>query len=298
MLRVRVGRLVAFVPAVPRPPAKADPDTWLSAARLESELSTLKTDLDATRSDLAKFKAAQQELAASLASSQSAFESAREAASAAEDALQSANAALANAPKSNADGDGDGDGPGHDASELLHGELDTALTELSEARDALTEAEKRAREELAAVRAHHDSELQGAAEERVRVEHELKGEIERVKDGAEAQLAGLRAEVAKLRLDQADSIASAAPAPAPGPGPAASSNGEASGEAVDALREELRRTALLLESAYREKDEAVQELHLANTKKISDQEAAHQRDLQALQELNMHLQTELANRWV
>ena len=263
------------------------------AARLESELSALKTDLDATRSDLAKSKAAQQELAASLATSQSALQAAREAASAAEDALQSANAALVDAqaqaggPKSERDG--------HDASELLHGELDTALTELLEARDALTQAEERARAELAAVRGHHDSELQSAAEERVRVERELRAEIERVRNGAEAQLVGLHAEVAKLRLDAENADAAAAPIPAPAPAPA---NGEASGEVVDGLREELRRTALLLESAYREKDEAVQELHLANTKKMSDQEAAHQRDLQALQELNMNLQTELASRWV
>ena len=129
----------------------------------------------------------------------------------------------------------------------------------------------------------------------MRVERELRAEIERVKNGAEAQLAGLQAEVAKLRL-KAENATS--PALAPAPAPAAATNGEASGGVVDRLREELRRTALLLESAYREKDEAVQELHLANTKKMSDQEAAHQRDLQALQELNMNLQTELASRWV
>jgi hypothetical protein len=65
---------------------------------------------------------------------------------------------------------------------------------------------------------------------------------------------------------------------------------------VASLKEELRRTAQQLEEAYAQKDEEMQALHLAATKKLSDVEAQHRKDLEGLQQLNMDLQVRLANQ--
>jgi hypothetical protein len=148
------------------------------------------------------------------------------------------------------------------------------LQELEDARKALDGVQADNKSRLEAVRANHEKELEEAAEARVRIEIELKKEIAEARQAAEKQLAGLRQELNGAKAE-------IVPSPE---------------HVVASLKEELRRTAQQLEEAYAQKDEEMQALHLAATKKLSDVEAQHRKDLEGLQQLNMDLQVRLANQ--
>ena len=127
---------------------------------------------------------------------------------------------------------------------------------------------------LGMIRANHEKELEEAAEARVRIEADLKKEIAEARSAAESQLLQLRREVELARAEV----------------------GETREDVVVSLKEELRRTAQQLEESYAQKDEEMQALHLASTKKLSDVEAQHRRELETLQQLNMDLQVKLASQ--
>ena len=81
------------------------------------------------------------------------------------------------------------------------------------------------------------------------------------------------------------------------------SSAEASSDAVrmtlDKLETQMSATTSALEKSKLDKEsveEEMQELHLANTKKLSDMEARFKRDVRDLQEQNLKLQNELAAR--
>ena len=148
------------------------------------------------------------------------------------------------------------------------------MQELEDARKALDGVQADNKSQLEAVRANHEKELEEAAEARVRIEIELKKEIAEAQQAAEKQLAELRQESHSAKTDI----------------------GVTREDVVGSLKEELRRTAQQLEEAYAQKDEEMQALHLAATKKLSDVEAQHRKDLEGLQQLNMDLQVRLANQ--
>lgn len=252
-----------------------------------------------------------------------------------------------------------------DNTELLHSELDRALSEAEEAKLASTRLQEDHDRETAWLRAQHAKELESATSKQVdamlalreeleeskkklvlaenevvlakketqqmlevhakkqqEVESALRKEIEEAKQDSAVQLQEVRNELDKLKEESAASQAKMSEALASAqaeaaeraqrdsqvpvkedPGKRASGDhGKDNEDDEDDENDEdddastLAIQVEILRGESDRKDEMIRELHIANTKKLSDQEAEHKRAIEALQATNFSLQQQLAER--
>lgn len=241
---------------------------------------------------------------AQILSMTTALDEARTSLSAAEDALQAANNALIEHAANKALPE---DTVTIEQLEATRRELAQITADLQTAHARLASSDDNAREELAMVRELHARELQEVREAREQLEEQHRSNVLQSAEAAKVQLEAARAEAEELRASLMEMRASAEKAV---PVTTADEDTADLRKSIDAaiapLKEELERSEtqrLAAEdelhhilTAQAEAGDQSMQLHEASTKKIEELEAQHRREVQALQEMNMKLQVELANK--
>lgn len=262
-------------------------------ASMQHEIVKLQNDLEAAGKDLTQAKTHETELTRELESLKEQLAKVQESASTTQTELEHAQKALADqADKLKTLSSSE------DNSDLLHSELDRSLAEIEELKLALSRTQEDSATEINWTREQHKKELQSLTEKYVTRENTLKKEMERlaiarpkevgeeihkeIDDGKKElqdKIDFLNSQVKELSNQSKD-------------------NEHQVSDVLQPLKDQVDMLKLqvgILEKDNDKKDEEMRELHIANTKKISELEAEHRREMEKLKENKLALESQLAD---
>lgn len=252
------------------------------ATALSAATASLVQDLADARSD---HKQAYERLQGEIETHKEQLHAAQESASAAQEALAAANSALAASSSSNTD-KGDID--------AVRAELEAATTEVQTMKGKLAAADQMAKDELDMISELHERELAESGETLAALEKQLTAEFEAARQSAQQDLTRANEEIQRLQEEMNSTRQN--------------TNGaqQVVNDSVVPLQNQLKEVETRLGVSEAEKaklhaqvDETLQHLealHAASNKKFAELEVQYRREVESLQEINLKLQMDLANK--